>query len=51
MAGGNAQLALDRVEVGESLAISKKHTALPPGLTRGMLMKDYFGSPARRLSN
>ncbi len=42
MAGGNAQLALDRVEAGESLAISKKHTALPPGLTRGMLMKDVL---------
>lgn len=42
MAGGNAQLALDRVEAGESLEISKKHTALPPGLTRGMLMKDVL---------
>ena len=43
MAGGNVQLALDRVEAGESLAISKKRTALrPPGLTRGMLMKDVL---------
>ena len=42
MTGGSGQLALDRVEAGESLEISKKQTALPPGLTRGLLMKDVL---------
>ena len=36
MTGGSGQLALDRVEAAESLEISKKQTALPPGLTRGL---------------
>ncbi|MSA71974.1 MATE family efflux transporter [Holdemania massiliensis] len=42
MAGGTAQLALDRVEAGENLEITKTRKTLPEGITRGMLMKDVL---------
>ena len=40
--GGTAQLALDRVEAGENLEITKTRKTLPEGITRGMLMKDVL---------